>query len=59
MGYVVNDPGFESWQGKEIVLFSKTSREALEPTYPFVQWVKLNVQAIQLLAWIPPKASRR
>ena len=31
--------GFISWQEQDIILFSETSRAALWPTHPRVQWV--------------------
>jgi hypothetical protein len=36
---VLNDPEFESRQGKEICFFSKMSRRAAEPTQPSIEWV--------------------
>jgi hypothetical protein len=32
--------GLNSWQGKEIILFSTASRQALGLTHPPVQWVQ-------------------
>jgi hypothetical protein len=32
-------PGFYSWQGQEIFLFSTASRPALGPTQSRIQWV--------------------
>jgi hypothetical protein len=40
LGYGLDDRGFESQQGLEILLFSTASRPALEPTQPPTQWVK-------------------
>jgi hypothetical protein len=31
--------GFDSWQGLGILFFTTTSRTALEPTQPSIQWV--------------------
>jgi len=39
LGDEVNDPGFESWQGKDIHLFFKTSGLDLGPNQPLIQWV--------------------
>jgi hypothetical protein len=39
LGDEVNDPGFESWQGKIIHLFFKTSRLDIGPIQPHTQWV--------------------
>jgi hypothetical protein len=35
----LDNPGYESWQGQEIFLFSKLSRLALGPTQPSVYLV--------------------
>jgi hypothetical protein len=35
----LDDPGFESRQAQEIIPCSKTSRPALRPTHPPVQWI--------------------
>jgi hypothetical protein len=32
-------PGFDSWRGQEIFLYSTVSRQALWPTQPPVKWV--------------------
>jgi hypothetical protein len=37
--YETHDPKFESLLGYEIFIFSKTSRLALGPTQPPIQWV--------------------
>jgi hypothetical protein len=37
MGYMIG--GFKSQQGLEIFLFTATSRPALRPTWPPIQWV--------------------
>jgi hypothetical protein len=37
--YCISRPGFNSWQGQEIFLFSTVSRPALGPTQPPIQWV--------------------
>jgi hypothetical protein len=37
--YGLDDPGFESWQKRNIFLFCKTSVLALGPTQPPTQWV--------------------
>ena len=39
LGYGLDGPRFESRQGKEIFLFSKTSTQALRPTQPPIQWM--------------------
>lgn len=39
LGCGLNDPEFKPLQDKEILLFSKTSRLALGPTRPVIQWV--------------------
>jgi len=39
IGYRLDGPGIETRQGKEIILASKSSRTALEPTQPPLQWV--------------------
>jgi len=36
---VVDNLGFEPQHGKEIFLFYKTTRPALGPTQPHIQWV--------------------
>jgi hypothetical protein len=38
-GYGLDDRGFESWQGLGIFLFTITSRTALRPSQPPIQWV--------------------
>ena len=37
--YMLDDPGFKSCQGQEIFLFSKMSRQAVNPTHSSVEWV--------------------
>jgi hypothetical protein len=39
LGYVLDDGGFESWQGLGIFLLTTVSRLALGPTQPPIQWV--------------------
>jgi hypothetical protein len=39
LGYWLDYPDFESWLGKWVFIFSKTSRLALLPTQPPAQWV--------------------
>lgn len=40
LGYGLDDPGFESWQGQAIVIFSQVVKTASEgSTQPPVQWV--------------------
>jgi hypothetical protein len=38
-GYGLADPGFESWQGPDFHLFSKTFSLSLGPAQPRIQWV--------------------
>jgi hypothetical protein len=38
LGYRLDDQEFESWQGLGIFLFTTTSRPALGPTQPPIQW---------------------
>ena len=37
--YGLDGPGFNCWQGQEMILFSKMSRPALEPIQPPTHWV--------------------
>jgi len=39
LGDEVNEPGFKSWQGKDIYLFFKMSRLDLGPIQPLTQSV--------------------
>jgi hypothetical protein len=39
LDYELDDPGFKSRQGLGILLYTTTSRTALEPTQPPIQWV--------------------
>jgi hypothetical protein len=39
MGWKIGVPGFDSWWGLGILLFTISSRMALEPTQPPIQWV--------------------
>jgi hypothetical protein len=39
LDYRLGDVGFNSWQGKEIFVFSKTCRQALMPTQPPIKLV--------------------
>jgi len=40
MGWMTRQLWFNSWQGKEIFLFSKESILALAPIQPTAQWVQ-------------------
>jgi len=54
LSYWLDDTGFDSWQGKEVFLFSEMSRLVLGLTVPPVQWVPevlgLTVFPVQ---WVP------
>ena len=39
LGYGLDGPGFESQHGKEVYLLSETSKPALLPIEPPIQWV--------------------
>lgn len=39
LGYELDGPGFESWQGQDIIIFSEKSSSALGCTKPPIQWV--------------------
>jgi hypothetical protein len=39
MGWMIRVLGFDSWRGMGIFLFTTTSRMALGPTQPPIQWV--------------------
>jgi hypothetical protein len=39
MGWLTKESGFDSRHGKEIFLFTTTSRLALGPTQPPIQWI--------------------
>jgi hypothetical protein len=39
MGWMIGVLGFDPWQGLGIFLFTTTSRMALGPTQPPIQWV--------------------
>jgi hypothetical protein len=39
LGYVLDDQGFEPWQVLGIFLFTTSSRPALGPTQPPIEWV--------------------
>jgi hypothetical protein len=39
LSYELYDLGFESWQGLGIFLFTTTSKPAVVPTQPPIQWV--------------------
>jgi hypothetical protein len=39
INFGLDDPGFVSWQGQKIFLSPETSRPALGPTQPPIQWV--------------------
>lgn len=38
--YWLDSPGFESWQGQEMLSCTKLSRQALVPTHPPIQLVQ-------------------
>ena len=45
VGYRLDNPRFDSWQGQEILL-SKMSRSALGHTQPSIQWVPCHLHQV-------------
>ena len=45
VGYRLDNPRFDSWQGQEILL-SKMSRSALGRTQPSIQWVPCHLHLV-------------
>jgi hypothetical protein len=54
MGWMIGVPGFNSWQGLGIFLFTTASRMALRPTQPPIQWV--SGALFLLVKWLGCKA---
>lgn len=58
-GYRMDDPEFQSRQGHEILLFSKTCRPIVVPSQPHTQWVPQFVRARRPGPHADPSLSHR